>query len=243
MTQPETKERRDAKAEPEASYAERMALLYQGMLTVIVRIQSGKQQLIDANAFQRRMESLLDEIEREAVKVGYRKQDIEDAHYATIAFLDETIQRSNDPNRAQWAPLQGKRYKQAVAGEGVFDRLQSIRTRRDSVELADLLEVYLLCFLLGYEGRYAVGGRSDLDRLQEDLHEQIDRIRGRQAALSPEGSLPAVAPAPAAAARPDSEIWKIIAIGCAALAVVSWIVFKLILDSYTSGALSEILAP
>ena len=107
-------------------------------------------------------------IEREAIKVGYRDQDIQDAHYAIIAFLDETVQRSSDANRNQWTPLQAKRYGQAVAGEGVYERLKTIRTRRDSKELADLLEVYDLCFLLGYQGQYAVGGRSDLDRLIED---------------------------------------------------------------------------
>src|ERR1017187_4930857 len=179
-----------ARQESEPSRAEQLALLYQGMLTAIVRIQSGKQPLIDANAFQKRMESLLDEIEREAIKVGYRNQDIQDAHYAIIAFLDETVQRSSDANRNQWTPLQAKRYAQAVAGEGVYERLKTIRTRRDSRELADLLEVYDLCFLLGYQGRYAVGGRSELDRLIEDLREQIERIRGHQAVLSPEGPLP-----------------------------------------------------
>jgi len=78
---------------------ERLALLYQGMFTAIVRVQSGRQPLIDANAFQKRMEGLLAEIEREAVKVGYRNKDIEDSNYAVVAFLDETIQRSEDPNR------------------------------------------------------------------------------------------------------------------------------------------------
>jgi len=239
MIQSDAKPGREVRENTEASRREQLALLYQGILTAIVRVQSGKQQIIDANAFQKRMESLLDEIEREAIKVGYRNQDIQDAHYAIIAFLDETVQRSNDPNRGQWTPLQAKRYAQAVAGEGVFERLKTIRTRRDSQELADLLEIYDLCFLLGYQGRYAVGGRSELDRLIEDLREQIERIRGRQALLSPEGALP---PAPQASAPLQSSAgrWKMIAIGCAALALFSWIVLKVILLSYATGAISEL---
>jgi type VI secretion system protein ImpK len=231
MIQADANEGRDARQEFEPSRAERLPLLYQGMLTAIVRIQSGKQPLIDANTFQKRMESLLDEIEREAIKVGYRNQDIQDAHYAIIAFLDETVQRSSDANRNQWTPLQAKRYAQAMAGEGVYERLKTIRTRRDSRELADLLEVYDLCFLLGYQGRYAVGGRSELDRLIEDLREQIERIRGHQAALSPEGTLPAM-PQTAAPSDASDGKWKIAAIACAAFACVSWIVLKLVLDSY-----------
>jgi type VI secretion system protein ImpK len=242
MSQADTNEGRDARQESEPSRAEQLALLYQGMLTAIVRIQSGKQPLIDANAFQKRMESLLDEIEREAIKVGYRNQDIQDAHYAIIAFLDETVQRSSDANRSQWTPLQAKRYAQAVAGEGVYERLKTIRTRRDSRELADLLEVYDLCFLLGYQGRYAVGGRSELDRLIEDLREQIERIRGHQAVLSPEGTLPEM-PQTAAPSDASSGRWRIAAIACAAFACISWIVLKLVLDSYAQGAASGILAP
>jgi type VI secretion system protein ImpK len=242
MIQTDSNEGRDAKQESAPSRAEPLALLYQGMLTAIVRIQSGKQPLIDANAFQKRMESLLDEIEREAIKVGYRNQDIQDAHYAIIAFLDETVQRSSDANRNQWTPLQAKRYAQAVAGEGVYERLKTIRTRRDSRELADLLEVYDLCFLLGYQGRYAVGGRSELDRLIEDLREQIERIRGHQAVLSPEGTLPEMPPTVAPSGATDGK-WRIAAIACAAFACISWIVLKLVLDSHAQGAVRGILAP
>src|ERR1035437_9356687 len=64
MIQADANEGRDARQESEPLRAERLALLYQGMLTAIVRIQSGKQPLTDANTFQKRMESLLDEIEQ-----------------------------------------------------------------------------------------------------------------------------------------------------------------------------------
>jgi len=160
MIQADPAAEREGRPVTETAHPERLALLYQGILTGIVRLQSGKQPLVDAAAFQKRMESLLDEIEREGIKVGYRNQDIQDAHYPIIAFLDETIRRSNDPNRNQWTPLQAKRYGEAVAGEGVFERLKIIRNRRDSQDLADVLEIYALCFFLGYQGRYAVGDRS-----------------------------------------------------------------------------------
>src|SRR5262249_30304615 len=82
---------------PGASRKERLALLYQGMFTAIVRIQSGRQPLVDADAFQKRMEGLLAEIERETIRMGYRNPEIDDAKYAVVAFLDEAIQRSDDP--------------------------------------------------------------------------------------------------------------------------------------------------
>jgi type VI secretion system protein ImpK len=240
MTQAEANEGREVRQESEPSRAERLALLYQGMLTAIVRIQSGKQPLSDANSFQKWMEGLLGEIEREAIKVGYRNQDIQDAHYAIIAFLNETVQNSSDENRNNWTPLAAKGYAHAVAGEGVFERLKTIRTRRDSIELADLLEVYDLCLLLGYQGRYAMGGRSELDRLIEDLREQIERIRGHQAVLSPEGTVPALAQTAAPTGMSEGR-WKIATIACGAFACVSWIVLKLVLYFYAQGAVRELV--
>jgi type VI secretion system protein ImpK len=239
MIQTDANEERDTRPKTEPSHAERLALLYQGILTTIVRLQSGKQPLVDAAAFQKRMESLLDEIEREAIKVGYRNQDVQDAHYPIIAFLDETVRRSNDPNRNQWNSLQAKRYGEAVAGEGVFDRIKVIRTRRDSQDLADLLEIYQLSFLLGYQGRYAVGDRSGLDLLIEEVREQIERIRGNQPLLSPDGSLPA-SPQAAVPSPTSQEKWKTIGVICLAVAVAGWFALWLTLYFHTQGALGDI---
>jgi type VI secretion system protein ImpK len=222
---------------------EKLALLYQGILTTIVRIQSGRQPLKDAADFQKRMEGLFEQIQREAIKVGYRDIEIQDATYALVAFLDESIQRCDDPNRGAWTPLQSKMYAQSVAGEGVFDRLKTIRTRRDSSDLADVLEIYYLCFLLGYEGRYALAEHEKLEALMEDLRQQIEHLRGPQWPLSPEGAFPmqaAVAPPP-----PASPItpWMYGAIGCIALAIFGWIIFKLLLNSNATAIVSDIMAP
>jgi type VI secretion system protein ImpK len=228
---------------PTAPRREKLALLYQGILTTIVRIQSARQPLKDAADFQKRMEGLFEQIQREAIKVGYRDIEIQDANYALVAFLDEAIQRSDDPNRGAWTPLQSKMYAQAVAGEGVFDRLKTIRTRRDSLDLADVLEIYYLCFLLGYEGRYAVAEHEKLEALMDDLREQIERIRGSQPALSPEGAFPEVpVAAPAPPASPAMP-WMIAAIGCFALAFLGWILFKLLLNSNAQAVVSDIMAP
>lgn len=219
--------------------AERLPLLYQGILTVIARIQAGRQKIPD----QRTVEALLDEIAREGVKAGYSNEDIQDAHYAVVAFLDEVIHRSNAPGAERWTPLQVKREGQAVAGDMVYERLSRIRTRRDSAELADVLEVYCLCFLLGYEGRYAIGGRqAELNRLAEDLRVQIERMRGRPSVLSPEGYLPS-APALKTAPVPQGTLegrWKIIALCCFAVAAIGWLVMWRVLDAYTGTAIRSL---
>jgi type VI secretion system protein ImpK len=209
--------------------AENLALLYQGVFTGIVRVQAGRQPIGDPNAFQRRMEDLLLEVEREAIRAGYQKEDIEEANYAVVAFLDETVLTSNDPAKDRWSSWQAKKYTGSIAGEGFFDHLKLLRSRRDSVQLADLLEIYLLCLLLGYQGRYAMDYASELPFLIDDTRKQIDRVRGRRSLLSPDGAIPQGEPARVAAVDPIERNLQMLAVLSAALAVVCWGVLKLLL--------------
>src|ERR1700733_13588087 len=99
-------------------------LLYQGILTGIVRIQSGRQALTDLDTFRRRMKSTLKEIEREAVSAGYGSSEIRDAEFAVVAFLDETILSSKSQKAEEWRkrPLNIELFGQAIAGDLFFDK-------------------------------------------------------------------------------------------------------------------------
>src|SRR5436853_7881168 len=82
-------------------------------------------------------------------------------------------------------PLQQQRYGHDIAGEIFFQNLQKILTRSETHELADLLEVYYLCLLLGFAGRYSMGGRGDLRGIVMQTGEKIQRVRQTGAELSP----------------------------------------------------------
>src|SRR5690242_16361942 len=130
-----------------SSRPDTLALLYQGVLTGVVRIRAGRQPLVDAETFRRRIKAALQEVEREARIAGYEVAEIREAEFATVAFLDETILSSKDPKAEEWRkrPLNIEMFGQAVAGDVFFDKLFDIERRRDAPQLADLLEVYLLC--------------------------------------------------------------------------------------------------
>src|SRR5205814_7622246 len=76
--------------------SENLALLYQGLLTGIVRVQARRQHISDCEAFRRRTLSALQEVERDAVAAGYDASDIRDTHLAVVAFLDSVVLNSND---------------------------------------------------------------------------------------------------------------------------------------------------
>jgi type VI secretion system protein ImpK len=222
---------------------ENLALLYQGVFTGIVRVQAGRQPIVDPNAFQRRMEDLLLEVEREATKAGYPREDIEEANYAVVAFLDETVLTSIDPAKDRWSSWQAKRYIGSVAGEGFFEHLKVLRNRRESAQLGDLLEVYYLCLLLGYQGRYAIDYASELQFLIDDLRSQIERTRGRRGGLSPDGPIPPGEPVHVPTVDPMVRNLQLIALVSVALAVLVWVALKFLLSDDVQQALNLLIAP
>ncbi|HTR66080.1 MAG TPA: DotU family type IV/VI secretion system protein [Terriglobales bacterium] len=183
--------------------SESLALLYQSLLTGIVRLKSERQHITDGDSFRRRSKAALQEVERVAVAAGYDGHDVRDTHFAVVAFLDAVLLHSKDPVRAEWErmPLALEIFGYADAGVVFFDKLDQLRSRRDSERLAEIMEVYLLCLLLGFEGRYS-GRRGELEGITEGLRMRIDHIRRRGDQLSPSGLPPAsAAPAPRAERR------------------------------------------
>lgn len=183
-------------SEPSAP-SENLALLYQSLITGIVRLKSGRQHITDGDSFRRRSKAALQEVERVAMATGYESRDVRDTHFAVVAFLDAVLLHSKDVVRAEWErmPLALEMFGFADAGVVFFDKLDQFRSRRDSQQLADILEVYLLCLLLGFEGRYS-GRSGEREGIIEGLRMRIDHIRNWGDQLSPSGALP-----PASAAR------------------------------------------
>lgn len=174
-----------------------LAVLYEGVFTVIVRMQAQRQQALVAETFRARMKSALADVERDATAAGYSAHDIRDTHFAVVAFLDSVVLHSNDPVKAEWErqTLQEELFGQTDAGVVFFDKLENFRSRADSEHLADVLEVYLLCLLLGFEGRYSGRLRGELDNIAEKVRRRIDDIRGVGGQISPSG-IPISTPTP-----------------------------------------------
>lgn len=176
---------------------QRLALLYEGVLTVIVRVQSGRQLVHDPDSFRNRMKEALRDIAQVAARRGYSREDVQEANFAVVAFLDEVVLSSSGGGQSQWArkSLQEEIFEERSAGEVFFKRLDALRAHPDSSELAEVLEVYYTCLLLGYEGRHSEGARAELHLLMDNVRERIERILGRRPEFSPDGAFPDEPPA------------------------------------------------
>src|SRR5215813_1599967 len=190
-----------------------LALLYDAILTSVVRLQASRQHIPDAESFRRRIKGTLQEIEQISVPAGYDGHDIRDTHFAVVALLDSVVLHSNDPVRSDWERrlLQEELFGQTDAGVVFFEKLAHFQSRRDSEQLANILEVYLLCLLLGFEGRYSGGLRGELESIIERTRRRIDKIRQPSRHISPAGMLP-TDPAPQISQDRGSDRFRLIAL-------------------------------
>jgi len=211
--------------------AENLAFVFQELLTVGERLRSNRQQVADAASFRAQIWAAVRQAEDDARRRAYPTDDIELAVFAAIAFLDESILNLRLPVFADWPrqPLQEERYGHHVAGEIFFQNLTKLMTRTDSHELADLLEMYQLALLLGFAGRYSMGGRGELRAVTVQTGERIQRIRQTSGWLAPGWQLPLEGPV-----RTGGDPWVsrmlVIAILCAVFAVLLLCAFTLFLN-------------
>lgn len=168
-----------------------MALFLQEPLAAAARIRRGEN-VSDAEFFRHRMIDNLRHAEEQARGRGYTGKDAKLAIFAVAAAVDETILRSREPIFAEWhrQPLCLEVFKTNLGGEIFFDNLRSLLERDNSQDTADVLEVYLLCLLLGFAGKYKNQDAPEIRQLTRSVREKMDRIRQRSYSLPPIWTLP-----------------------------------------------------
>jgi len=211
-----------------------LALGFQEVFTAVVRLRYNRQAVLDAEIFRAQMRQALRVAEQEARSRGSSAEDVKQVIFAVVAFLDESVLTSRNPVFVNWPrlPLQAELFGHQLAGEIFFQELQKTLNRSDSQETADLLEVYYLCMLLGFKGRYAAGG--DLRSVMAATQEKIRRIRGPLGALSPRGAIPADAVRTVQTDRVSRLLGRIALITAGVVAVL-FILYKFVLMSGASS--------
>ncbi|PTL83681.1 DotU family type IV/VI secretion system protein [Vitiosangium sp. GDMCC 1.1324] len=138
-----------------------------------------------------RLRGVVDEMLRRAAVLGYSHQDAQDMAYALVALLDEVALTRPEPYRSFWMTnlLQLQYFNENVAGDGFFHRLQAIRK---DPHRAEVLQVYYLCMLFGFQGRYRIrGGELELMTLIDSVQKDLERAKPFDFdVLSPHGERP-----------------------------------------------------
>jgi type IV/VI secretion system ImpK/VasF family protein len=165
-----------------------LEVLYQTVFATIVRIQSGTQKAATAEELRTSLLSYLDEVDQVLRRSAgaYTPEQLEAARFAVVAFTDEAALRAPQTRiRDQWVSktqksLSHELFGETNSGEAFYKRLEKIRGLGSlSAETIDVLEVYCVCLLLGFEGAY-----TDRSVLINELVRDIQHVRGKAPALS-----------------------------------------------------------
>jgi type VI secretion system protein ImpK len=214
---------------------ENLALIFQEAITAIVRLRANRQPVTSADVFRAQMRQLLSNADQEARNRGYTAEDARLASFAVVAFLDESVLNLQNPVFAGWPrkPLQEEMFGGHVAGEIFYQSLQRLLERSESAQLADVLEVFHLCVLLGYRGKYGAGGQAELKSQMDAVAQKIRRIRKDPGTLSPDWA-PAAGVVVAAGVDRLFRPMLIAAAACVLLALLLFAGFKMSLGSGVS---------
>jgi type VI secretion system protein ImpK len=216
-----------------------LAFCFQELFTAIVRVRFNLQSVPNADAFRANAKDLIRMATQDAAGRGYTNEDVKLAAFAVVAFLDESVLTSKNAVFSTWSrmPLQEELFGEHMAGETFFQYVQLLLSRRDSVETVDVLELYYLCMLLGYRGRYGSSGDGELRAIMESIKGKTNRVRGGNLPLSPAWALPGDAPLPK---RRDRWLRRLVWITAlaAGLGIATFVASELMLVSGTSAVRS-----
>ena len=125
----------------------------------------------DPKKLHDKIDALFKSIEAKSKQLNIAEDDFLNAKYAASALVDETVLYSSWPQRTVWLdnPMAVEYFNDALAGEMFFDRLERIRTDESKLKL---LEVYYLCLMFGFEGRFRI-------QTPEELRDYINGIRAQ----------------------------------------------------------------
>jgi type VI secretion system protein ImpK len=125
------------------------------LLELVLKLQTGA---VAASTDVRPVVSdLLKQLETNGRQLRCNGEQIEAVKFALVAFIDETVlsPTRDFPLRKEWEqlPLQLEYFKEHLAGVKFFERLDEMLAQPED-EVADVVEVYYLCLLLGFKGKY-----------------------------------------------------------------------------------------
>lgn len=163
-------------------------LLYDGFYMVF--LLKNRYAPRNADDFRERIKSFLAEFERGAHRLGVSAENGHLAKFAFCALIDEVVLMSQLQVRDTWErrPLQLELFGEQLAGERFYEYLE--RLRGEGAARLQVLEVFHMCLLLGFQGRYVLEGSEKLSYLTARLGDEIAQLRGRRAAFAPHWQAP-----------------------------------------------------
>jgi type VI secretion system protein ImpK len=207
------------------------------VLESIMKIRSGV--LVPSEDLRDTVDALLARLEERGLALGYLERQVQSVKFVLAAFVDEIVLTMDFPLRHEWekTPLQLEYFGEHLAGVKAFERLQGHMGNGEAD--VDVVEVYYLCLLLGYKGKYKIYLEDQLRGVVDGVAEFLRRAnRLRTAVLSPHWKV-TDQPEPR---EPDPGLPKWVRVGApiaVAAVVLLWLLLFTILDVSVRNAVQE----
>ena len=149
-----------------------------------------------AEELRTRVREFLGSVDRGAKRLGssgrhFTSEDLHLAKYAFCALVDETVLTKQMLLREDWSrrPLQLELFGDQLAGENFFVHLEQLR--RDGASRVQAIEVFHMCLLMGFQGKYMMeDGSEKLGYLCDRLGDEIANHKGQRAGFAPHWQAP-----------------------------------------------------
>lgn len=183
-----------------------------------------------------RMRGFIESLKDRARTHGVSDKDAQEMIYAIVALTDEVAINSPEPLRGYWMnqPLQLHYFAENIAGEGFFNHLSSLLSDGRRI---DVLRVYHLCLLFGFQGKYAFpGGDVELLRISDGVRNLLERNLEVPDELAPAG-LPPDEPQ---VRRASSNFLLWVSLGVFALALAIFVGLRLSFDQQVADVAARV---
>jgi type VI secretion system protein ImpK len=154
------------------------------ILETIMKIKAGM--VTPTMELRRVIDGHLKQLEQRGAQLGYKEAQLQNAKFALASFVDETVLAGGFPARDEWEryPLQLEYFGEQFAGVKFFERLDALL--KDAEREADVIELYYLCLLLGFKGKYHTFLEDQLPGVMNNVAEHLRRAgRLKTPALAP----------------------------------------------------------
>jgi type VI secretion system protein ImpK len=172
-----------ARAAAQADARTLLDLMYDGFYMLF--LLKNRYTPIDAESFRARLRDFLNHVERGGKRIEAPSEDIYLAKYAYCALMDEMVMASQGSLTESWQrnPLQLEMFGEQLAGENFFVRLEELRAQ--GAPKVQVLEVFHMCLLMGFQGKYLIEGSEKLGYLTARLGDEIASHKGQRAPFAP----------------------------------------------------------
>jgi type VI secretion system protein ImpK len=203
------------------------------LFDLILRLKAGI--VSPSNDLRPQVAGMLNDFEKRAERYRFSSKIVQVSKFALASFVDETVLTNNFPMRNEWErnPLQLEYFGEQLAGNKFFEKLASMLNQIEVTQ--DAVEIYYVCMLLGFKGRYAVYEQEKLLAIMQETANALVKVgKIKPVELSPNW-LANDQPVPPK--KRGMPVWaKIGAMAGLGLAVVVYLVMFLMSSSFLQDA-------